>query len=379
MATLFGDGVFGGFGPSVFLPAGFSPTEGFVSKTKKGKLRECIGASVPGAPGVYGLLDSAGIVFYVGKAKSLKKRLLGYFRKKRSKEKRLLSRARGLYWQTCPTEFHALLRELELINSFLPSCNVLGVAQRLNPCFLVVTNSDAPEIAIVRKQPRTFLECIGPFHRSKFLIKCVEILRDVFRLRDCPDRKAWDYAPGVKLKSTGGGFDCIRFDLGKCAGPCARGCTKREYGGLAKALLRFLRGQDDLCLGVLKERMLQASAVQQFELAQTIKNDLDAMGRFAEIVRRRRQAFASAIYCQKISDSLWVMNLILQGNLVRCEIVNEGDLKKIKDVPASRWMEANEEELRPWGHFERILIGKWLKKHPPEKADWVELALGGKV
>src|SRR5438105_2059643 len=114
---LFCEGWFGNFGPSaVGLDVSIPPCQ---------QVRACRGCTLhaqvriqcPFGPGVYGMVDKLGELLYVGKAKSLRARLLSYFRP-RSRGKKaagLMRHTASLVWEPCPSEFSALLRELELI------------------------------------------------------------------------------------------------------------------------------------------------------------------------------------------------------------------------------------------------------------------------
>src|SRR5262245_37258746 len=125
MDDLFGQ--FTGFGPSRFWPAGYVPLTGSAKGERRGLLRLRVREACPRAFGIYGMLDSRGRLIYVGKAKSLRVRLLGYLRKRGrdKKARRIEQYTRTILWETTPDEFGALLRELELIHRWLPRFNVM--------------------------------------------------------------------------------------------------------------------------------------------------------------------------------------------------------------------------------------------------------------
>lgn len=116
----------GSFGPSIVLPANLPRQTGVLFKNGPGGLKHQVRYLIPENPGIYGLKDNNGALFYVGKAKNLRARLLSYFRKKPSKEKKLIRKAASLIWENTFTEFLALLRELEVINLKRPLANVAG-------------------------------------------------------------------------------------------------------------------------------------------------------------------------------------------------------------------------------------------------------------
>src|SRR5262245_54625630 len=115
--TLFGREPFTGFGPSRFIPIGHEPGVHRIKGSRSAKLKLGVRKQAPKRPGVYAMLDAVGRIIYVGKAKSLRSRLLSYFREKGRDPKaaRILKRTRYLVWEHACDEFAALLRELELI------------------------------------------------------------------------------------------------------------------------------------------------------------------------------------------------------------------------------------------------------------------------
>src|SRR5262245_56846002 len=101
-------------GPNALDP---SPAKPFTIQGKTAQLRAEIRKLCPRRPGIYGMVDRHGELVYIGKAKSLRIRLLSYFRKKGRdrRAKRIIAQARTILWEACPSEFAALHRELELI------------------------------------------------------------------------------------------------------------------------------------------------------------------------------------------------------------------------------------------------------------------------
>ena len=127
MATLFPKNVFPGFGPTTSIPINFAASLGRVRTRDSRKMRHGVRERCPKLPGVYGMLGKQGDLIYVGKAKSLRMRLMSYFRESRDpKAGKILDHTHTLVWETVPDEFGALVRELELIRQHRPRFNVLG-------------------------------------------------------------------------------------------------------------------------------------------------------------------------------------------------------------------------------------------------------------
>src|SRR5262245_2686605 len=110
-------GRFGDFGPLVLGPTSATPLCQQVHGKRGGELRTRVRLRCSGSPGVYGMVDGNGELIYIGKAKNLRVRLLCYFRPRSRGRKaaRIIRQTQTLVWEPCPSEFAALVRELELI------------------------------------------------------------------------------------------------------------------------------------------------------------------------------------------------------------------------------------------------------------------------
>ena len=122
---------------------------------------------MPNAAGVYLMKDVSGQVIYVGKAKSLKKRLSSYFgRDLSSKSIALMSHVSGIEYELCPTESLALLREANLIRKYMPKYNISLRDDKSFP-YVVITNEEYPAIYVTRKKEDDGLVYIGPYTSAK--------------------------------------------------------------------------------------------------------------------------------------------------------------------------------------------------------------------
>src|SRR5262249_32814096 len=158
---LFAAGRFDGFGPDRLCPNP-APLE-HVAANDAAELRRRLRRVCPRRPGVYGMLDGRGVLVYVRKAKSLRTRLLGYFRAAGGdKAARILEATRTLVWEQSPSEFAALLRELELIRRWRPGFNVQGIPGRQRVSYVALGRSPAPYAYAVRLPSGKELACFGP-------------------------------------------------------------------------------------------------------------------------------------------------------------------------------------------------------------------------
>lgn len=376
MRDLFPRLEFTGFGPSRVLPEGCETVCGQIKKNGPGGLKHQVKVLVPKEAGIYGIVDSSGILIYVGKAKNLRKRLQSYFLKKKSKERKLIRRATLICWQTCFSEFHAFLREIEVINLFLPSANVMGVAHRLRPVHLVLTSSEAPAIKLVKKLPKIYLEAYGPFNRSKTLRNAIRILNETLGLRDCAEKTPIHFANQKTLLGLLPLFGCMRHEIGNCLGPCAGGCDKKSYFSKLTELKGYLKGEVAPVLEILRMQMSEFANRLQFEFAGLIKQKINTLEVFAQILLKVKDLDKlSFLYWQKLNNGMFVINIIHEGVLIHSEIVEQFDSKR--SLPKAM-LEKIRKKMKDstqvlWSSFQKLLIQRWFKKMKKELEQTITL------
>lgn len=316
---LFAAGPFAGFGPSRFRPPDAAPVGHAVRGKTAAKLLHGVKRHAPKLPGVYGMLDPKGRVIYVGKAKSLRARLMSYFRENSRDPKagRILRHTRTLVWEHAADEFAALLRELELIRRFRPRFNVLGQPGPRRQTYLVIGRTPAAYAYLTREPTGKELACYGPLMGRARIADAVRRVNDWFRLRDCPATQKMAFADQPPLFPDDKAAKCLRFDLGTCPGPCGGLCTRAEYSANVRAAKAFLDGRDRSALVTLDARMREASAATQFERAVALRDRLqdlqwlDDRLTFLRAARRGR----SFVYPLAGPDGTTVWYLIHRGEV----------------------------------------------------------------
>lgn len=256
------------FGPNPLLPHPSRPLVR-VSERSRSALRDEVARRCPTVPGVYGILDRGGTLIYVGKSKSLRHRLLGYFAASSRAEKsgRMIEGARGIQWETQPSEFAALLREQQLIRRFRPRWNVQGIPERQRPLYLCLGRPPAPYFFVSAKPPRDLIGCEGPFYGVDRMNRAVDALNQFFKLRDCSQQTPFHFADQLSLFPVERRPGCLRYETGTCLGPCAGACSRAAYDNQVNAAQSFLEGFNDEPVVALRDAMEMASANLQYELA----------------------------------------------------------------------------------------------------------------
>lgn len=257
-----------GFGPDPLLPDQTRPIATVAGRSRALLKRE-VAQLCPPVPGVYGILDRAGTLIYVGKSKSLRHRLLSYFQSSSRPEKsgRIIESARAVQWETQPSEFAALLREQNLIRRFRPRWNVQGIPERQRPVYLCLGRQPAVYFFTSSKPPQDLLACEGPFFGAARMNRAVDVLNQFFKLRDCSQRTPFYFTDQLSLFDVDRRPGCLRYETGTCLGPCAAACSRGDYDAAVNAAQSFLDGFNDEPLVAIRDSMESASVNLQYELA----------------------------------------------------------------------------------------------------------------
>ena len=219
-------------------------------------------------PGIYRMLDAAGRVLYVGKAKRLRSRLLSYFQADFPGDKgaRILHAASDLSWDYAPSEFAAHLAELREIRRFRPAYNVQMNRRRI-AVFVAVSDHAAPKLSCTNAPGKAGTRYYGPLASRVRTAAAVKVLSDLFGLRDCADRMPIVFAEQGDLFAAPRQAACSRYDLGLCSGPCAGLVSALEYRQRVESAAAFLEGRAIAPVDRVISGMLGASERAEFEAA----------------------------------------------------------------------------------------------------------------
>ena len=371
MKGLFRRETFRGFGPATLNLSG--PVELTAIRGRRaGVLRERIRELAPRLPGVYGMLDATGELIYVGKARSLRSRLMSYFRKSRDeKASKIVAETRRIVWERSPTEFGALLRELELIRRWQPRWNVQGKPKRMRRVYLCVGRAPAAYLFVAPKPTTRVQACFGPVAGMRRAREAVRRLNDWYRLRDCPQSQEMVFADQLELFPMLRAPGCIRHDIGNCVAPCAAACTRAEYAFHVAGVVDFLEGRDRTPLEQLERQMNEASVALEFERAAILCDRLKTLTWLRDHLERLREASReSFVYAVEGADgpALWYL---IRAGVVRAVILAPTD-ESGRDVASARIAEvfAHENAPGPVGLNEvdgLLLVSAWFRRHKGEK------------
>jgi excinuclease ABC subunit C len=224
--------------------------------------------TLPDAPGVYRMLNAAGDVLYVGKAKSLKKRVTSYARGAVHSERlnRMIAETAEMLFLTTASETEALLLESNLIKRLKPRYNVSYRDDKSFPNILLRADHDFPQLLKHRGAKSSKGTYFGPFASAGAVNRTLNTLQRAFLLRSCSD--------SVFESRT---RPCLLFQIKRCSAPCVGRIDASGYGELVRQAESFLTGKSRDLQDDLVDDMNDASETMDFERAAKLRDRLRAM------------------------------------------------------------------------------------------------------
>ena len=226
--------------------------------------------NVPDSPGVYILKTASGHILYVGKAKSLKKRIRAYFTGSRDvKTRHLQARIGDLEVFPTGSEAEALLLENNLIKRWKPKYNINLKDGKTYPV-IRLTNEKYPRVFRTRRIVFDGSKYYGPFPKVGQIDLYLNIIDKLFPLRKCRGP--------VKAKKQ----PCFYYHIGRCAGVCAGKITQEEYRQRVERVKMLLAGKSEELARELRQKMRDASDSREYEKASAYRDQLEALDVLSE-------------------------------------------------------------------------------------------------
>lgn len=235
-------------------------------------------STVPDQPGVYLFRDAEGRVVYVGKARSLRKRLASYWsRPLHPRTEAMMAAAESVDWIVASTEVDALMLEYNLIKQHQPRFNIRYKDDKSYPYLAVTVGERWPRAQVLRGTRRRDVRYFGPFGHAYAIRETLDALTRVFPVRTCSNAFFEQRARARR--------PCLYYDIGRCSGPCVpdlTGVTEDRYRADVEALMDFLSGGERSVLARLEREMRAAADRQEYELAAKLRDQLAAARRALE-------------------------------------------------------------------------------------------------
>ncbi len=236
-------------------------------------------SSIPDAPGAYLFRDLDARVIYVGKATSLRKRLVSYWgRPLHPRTAAMVETAASVEWIVASGEVDALMLEFNLIQEHRPRFNVRYRDDKSYPYLALTVGQRWPRAQVLRAAKRKRIRYFGPYGHAWAIRETLDALTRIFPVRTCSDAFFEQRARA--------GRPCLSYDIGRCAGPCVpevTGTTEESYRASVDAMADFLAGRSAPVLRELEREMADASEAQAYERAARFRDQLAAARRALEV------------------------------------------------------------------------------------------------
>ncbi len=217
---------------------------------------------LPDKPGSYQMKDENGTIIYVGKAKSLLKRVKQYFtRPQVGKVARMVAEIRDFDIIETNTEKESLLLEISLIHRYYPKYNIMLMDDKMYP-YIALKKKDDPYLKIARSDKEKGYYYFGPFPNSSQAYKMIDLLNKIYPLRKCrtiPNKP------------------CLYYHLGQCLAPCIQKLDEQKSKEMVTSITKFLNGDTQDTISQLKGKMKEYASNLEFEKAQEYKKLIETI------------------------------------------------------------------------------------------------------
>jgi excinuclease ABC subunit C len=232
---------------------------------------------LPDQPGVYLFYDRDGELLYVGKARSIRKRISSHFS---GGNTRLTSRIDRIESLVTANEAEALLTEQSFVKRHRPRFNIRLRDDKSYPYVAVSLDEAYPRVYFTREKHRSGRAYFGPFSSAKRVRETLDLLGKLFQFRTCEGKE-----PGRRS-----GSPCLDYYIKRCGAPCVEYITQEEYRHNIELIVDFLSGRYRQVEREEEGKMKAAAQAQEFERAALHRDRLKAI---RSLFERQRVAGAS--------------------------------------------------------------------------------------
>ncbi len=231
---------------------------------------------LPDQPGVYIMRDISDTIIYIGKAKSLTKRVHQYFRPSHDegiKKKQMVEHIDHFEYIITDSELEALVLECNLIKEHTPKYNTMLRDDKTYPYIRVTVGEDYPRVLFSREMKKDKSRYFGPYTSAAAVKSTIDLINKIYKIRTCNRKLPRDI-----------GLDrpCLNYHIHQCSGPCQGYVSKEEYKKQIDGVLEFLNGNYKPVMKDLQTKMEQASEAMEFEKAIEYRDLLEDVKQIAQ-------------------------------------------------------------------------------------------------
>jgi excinuclease ABC subunit C len=272
-----------------------------------------VSAGIPGSPGVYKYFDIDNNLIYVGKAKSLRKRVTSYFIKTFTSYKtyELVQRITRIEFTIVNSEQDAFLLENSLIKQFQPRFNINLKDDKSYP-FIVIKNEPFPRVFLTRKKIDDGSEYLGPYTSVGKVRELLNFIKQTIQLRTCSLNLTEKNIARGKFKV------CLEYHLGNCKGPCEALQTKENYDEGLQQLKNLLKGRLGPVIQHFKNEMKESAVRMEFEKAELLRKKIEFIENYQSksVVVTPNLGDVDVFTVIKENDSAYVNYLMVQNGTI---------------------------------------------------------------
>lgn len=284
--------------------------------------------SLPAEPGIYKFFDKNRELLYIGKAKSLKKRVPSYFNSKKQtlRVEHMIKQIHSVEFTITNSELEALILETNLIKEFRPKYNILMKDDKNYVYIKVSENEDFPVVSVTRRIDDDKAHYFGPKTSAREVYQVLELLRRLFPIRNCnlgiELLRDFEESCEVRISRKTINYPCLEYHIKRCAAPCIGAVSQKKYQEMILNICRFLGGHTSAVENNLKVEMATLVSERKFEKAAILRDKLAAIANLTQ----RQIISAPAMFSRDIvnyvineNDIILTLLIIRNGKLINQE------------------------------------------------------------
>ncbi|HWV64231.1 excinuclease ABC subunit UvrC [Chitinophaga sp.] len=291
-----------------------------------------ISHTIPGDAGIYKYYDESGTLLYVGKAKSLRKRVSSYFVKNHDnyKTRKLVEHIHHIEFTIVNSEQDAFLLENSLIKQFKPRYNINLKDDKTYP-YIVIKHESFPRVFFTRNVIKDGSDYLGPFTSVGRVREILDVIKYNIPLRTCNLNLSEENIRKGKFKV------CLEYHLGNCKGPCEGLQTQDDYREGLQQVKNVLKGNLSPVVNLFKEQMMEHVSKMEFEKAEIMRKKIESLEDYS----------AKSTIVNTRMGNVDVFSIISEGNhaYVNYLRILNGTIADTKTVTLEKQLEESDEEV----------------------------------
>lgn len=291
-----------------------------------------ISHTIPGDAGIYKYYDESGTLLYVGKAKSLRKRVSSYFVKNHDnyKTRKLVEHIHHIEFTIVDSEQDAFLLENSLIKQFKPRYNINLKDDKTYP-YIVIKHESFPRVFFTRNVIKDGSDYLGPFTSVGRVREILDVIKYNIPLRTCNLNLSEENIRKGKFKV------CLEYHLGNCKGPCEGLQTQDDYREGLQQVKNVLKGNLTPVVSLFKEQMMEHVSKMEFEKAEIMRKKIESLEDYS----------AKSTIVNTRMGNVDVFSIISEGNhaYVNYLRILNGTIADTKTVTLEKQLEESDEEV----------------------------------